>query len=143
MAPKYLSDPVKGIMLGVEGITTKEGNTRVAGDQFEVADQIMRGLGIPLLEVQKYYERNAAFEDAKASTNQVRTQLMRDWNKAEDKTEALAAIAEFNERHSTDKITRANLLAHRKSAQNYAKGINEQGLRVGKKDGEFATNVRF
>lgn len=143
MAPKYLSDPVKGLMLGIDGITTKEGNTRVAGDQFDVADQIMRGLGIPLLEVQKYYERNAAFEDAKASTNQVRTQLMRDWNKAEDKAEALAAIAEFNERHSTDKITRANLLAHRKSAQNYAKGVNEQGMRVGKKDGEFAANVRF
>ena len=143
MAPKYLSDPVKGLMLGIDGITTKEGNTRVAGDQFGIADQVMRGLGIPLLEVQKYYERNAAFEDAKSSTNQVRTRLMREWNKAEDKTEALAAIAEFNERHSTDKITRANLLAHRKSAQNYAKGIDERGLRVGKKDGEFADGVRF
>ena len=143
MAPKYLSDPVKGIMLGIDGITTKEGNTRVAGDQFDAADVVMRSLGIPLLEVQKYYERNAAFEDAKASTNQVRTQLMRDWNKAEDKAEALAAIDEFNARHSTDRITRANLLAHRKSAQNYTKGIDERGLRVGKKDGEFADNVRF
>jgi hypothetical protein len=143
MAPKYLSDPIKGLMLGIDGITTKDGNTRISGDQFDIADQVMRGLGIPLLEVQKYYERNAAFEDAKSATNSVRTQLMRDWNKAEDKAEALAAIAEFNERHTTDKITRANLLAHRKSAQNYAKGVNEQGMRVGKKDGEFAANVRF
>lgn len=143
MAPKYLSDPVKGIMLGIDGITTKEGNTRVDGDQFDAVDLVMRSLGIPLLEVQKYYERNAAFEDAKASTNQMRTQLMRDWNKAEDKAEALAAIDEFNSRHSTDKITRANLLAHRKSAQNYTKGIDERGLRIGKKDGEFADNVRF
>lgn len=143
MAPKYLSDPIKGLLLGVEGITTKEGNTRVAGEQFDVADQVMRGLGIPLLDVQKYYERNAAFEDAKSSANQVRTQLMREWNKAEDKADALAAIAEFNARHPTDKITRSNLLAHRKSAQNYAKGIDERGLRIGKKDGEFADNIRF
>jgi hypothetical protein len=143
MAPKYIADPVKGLMLGVEGITTKDGNTRVGADQFDVADQIMRGLGIPLLEAQKYYERNAAFEDAKSSANEIRTSLMKDWNKAEDKTEVMAQIADFNARHPTDKITRSNLLAHRKSAQNYAKGINEQGLRVGKKDGEFAANVRF
>lgn len=143
MAPKYLSDPVKGLMLGIEGITTKEGNTRIGGDQFDVADQIMRGLGIPLLDAQKYYERNAAFEDAKSSANEIRTRLMREWNKADDKADALAQIADFNSRHPTDKITRSNLLAHRKSAQNYAKGVNEQGLRVGKKDGEFAANVRF
>ena len=143
MAPKYISDPVKGLMLGVEGITTKEGNTRIKPEEFDIADQIMRGLGIPLLENQKYYERNAAFEDAKASANKVRTQLMKDWNKAEDKASVQSEIDDFNARHPTDRITRANLLAHRKSAQNYAKGINEQGLRVGKKDGEFAANVRF
>lgn len=143
LAPKYLSDPVKGIMLGIEGITTKDGNTRISADNFSVVDQVMRGMGIPLLEAQKYYERNAAFEDAKSSANQVRTRLMREWNKAEDKADVLAEIDDFNSRHPTDKITRANLLAHRKAMQNYAKGIDERGLRVGKKDGEFADGVRF
>lgn len=143
MLPKYLADPMKAYRVSEEGITTKQGNVRIPADNLSVADVIMIGMGVPSLKVNKYYEYNTAFEDQKAAATRVASELKKQWAKGDDRPGTREAIDEFNERHPSMRITPKDLFAAQKETVRYAKGVTEDGLKVGKRDKEFAENLRF
>jgi len=143
MLPKYLADPMKAYKVSEEGITTKQGNVRIPADNLSVADVIMIGMGVPSLKVNKYYEYNTAFEDQKAAATRVASELKKQWAKGDDRPGTREAIDEFNERHPSMRITPKDLFAAQKETVRYAKGVTEDGLKVGKRDKEFAENLRF
>lgn len=143
MLPKYLADPMKAYKVSEEGITTKQGNVRIPADNLSVADVIMIGMGVPSLKVNKYYEYNTAFEDQKAAATRVAGELKKQWAKGDDRPGTREAIDEFNERHPSMRITPKDLFAAQKETVRYAKGVTEDGLKVGKRDKEFAENLRF
>jgi len=143
MLPKYLADPMKAYKVSEEGITTKQGNVRIPADNLSVADVIMIGMGVPSLKVNKYYEYNTAFEDQKAAATRVAGELKKQWVKGDDRPGTREAIDEFNERHPSMRITPKDLFAAQKETVRYAKGVTEDGLKVGKRDKEFAENLRF
>lgn len=143
MLPKYIADPLKAYKAAQEGITTKQGNVRIPADNLSVADVIMIGMGVPSLKVNKYYEYNTAFEDQKAAATRVAGELKKQWVKGDDRPGTREAIDEFNERHPSMRITPKDLFAAQKETVRYAKGVTEDGLKVGKRDKEFAENLRF
>lgn len=143
MLPKYLADPMKAYKVSEEGVTTKQGNVRIPADNLSVADVIMIGMGVPSLKVNKYYEYNTAFEDQKAAATRVAGELKKQWAKGDDRPGTREAIDEFNERHPSMRITPKDLFAAQKETVRYAKGVTEDGLKVGKRDKEFAENLRF
>lgn len=143
MLPKYLADPMKAYKVSEEGVTTKQGNVRIPADNLSVADVIMIGMGVPSLKVNKYYEYNTAFEDQKAAATRVAGELKKQWVKGDDRPGTREAIDEFNERHPSMRITPKDLFAAQKETVRYAKGVTEDGLKVGKRDKEFAENLRF
>lgn len=143
MLPKYIADPLKAYKAAQEGITTKQGNVRIPADNLSVADVIMIGMGVPSLKVNKYYEYNTAFEDQKAAATRVASELKKQWAKGDDRPGTREAIDEFNERHPSMRITPKDLFAAQKETVRYAKGVTEDGLKVGKRDKEFAENLRF
>lgn len=143
MLPKYLADPMKAYKVSEEGVTTKQGNVRIPADNLSVADVIMIGMGVPSLKVNKYYEYNTAFEDQKAAATRVASELKKQWAKGDDRPGTREAIDEFNERHPSMRITPKDLFAAQKETVRYAKGVTEDGLKVGKRDKEFAENLRF
>jgi len=145
MAPKFLASPARAFKTGTEGITTKEGNTRIPADQFTGGDLAAIALGLPDLKVSKYYEYNSAFEDSKAAAAQKVAMLKHAWVRgdAEEKAKVQKQIDEFNDRHETDQIKQKDLFAAQRQEAAYHKKVTPEGLMVSKKTREFAEGIRF
>lgn len=145
MAPKFLASPARAFKTGTEGITTKEGNTRIPAEQFTGGDLAAIALGLPDLKVSKYYEYNAAFEDSKAAAAQKVAMLKHAWVRgdAEEKAKVQKQIDEFNDRHETDQIKQKDLFAAQRQEAAYHKKVTPEGLMVSKKTREFADGIRF
>jgi len=145
MAPKFLASPARAFKTGTEGITTKEGNTRIPADQFTGGDLAAIALGLPDLKVSKYYEYNSAFEDSKAAAAQKVAMLKHAWVRgdAEEKAKVQKQIDEFNDRHETDQIKQKDLFAAQRQEAAYHKKVTPEGLMVSKKTREFADGIRF
>ncbi len=145
MAPKFLASPARSFKTGTEGITTKEGNTRIPAEQFTGGDLAAIALGLPDLKVSKYYEYNSAFEDSKAAAAQKVAMLKHAWVRgdAEEKAKVQQQIDEFNNRHETDQIKQKDLFAAQRQEAAYHKKVTPEGLMVSKKTREFAEGIRF
>lgn len=138
--PRWLSAVGRAEKLATQGITTKDGHVRVPSEHFDTADIVMQALGLPLLEVKKYYEREQDFNELKQAETKARTDLIKQWLEDGKRPEGVTG---FNERHPDNRISMKDVVARRKQDLAYQRQVQPNGLRVGKRQQTIASEIRY
>lgn len=138
--PRYISAIPKAYKLDTVGITTKEGNVRVPAEQFDTADIVMQGLGLPLVDVRKYYERENDFFELRTNQTKVKSQLLKEWSETGERPDG---VDRFNAKYPDARLTFKDVLAQRKKEKAYAKQVTDEGLRASKKQQTLVGEIRY
>lgn len=138
--PRYISAIPKAYKLDTVGITTKEGNVRIPAEQFDTADIVMQGLGLPLVDVRKYYERENDFFELRTNQTKVKSQLLKGWSETGERPDG---VDRFNAKYPDARLTFKDVLAQRKKEKAYAKQVTDEGLRASKKQQTLVGEIRY
>lgn len=139
--PKFAGDVVKGWNIGDEGIQTANGNTRIPAEKFSAAQIMLIGAGVPLVDVNKYYEMNSEMARRVQAAGKAQVKLKDDYVEAKTTKEivdVMNRIRAYNARHTTDTITMSDLGAHKKAKAAYQKKVDPKGMHVTPKTREHA-----
>lgn len=146
LAPKFVGDVVKSADFAERGITTLDGNVRINPADLTAAQLLMLGAGVPMVKVQKYYEKNAEMARQTGAATEVKLSIKKDYAAAKtpaEKRDAVERMREYNSRHPTDRLSLQDLTAFAKSRATYQKSVTDDGLRVSKKQQEYADNLDY
>ena len=138
--PRYVAAAAKAYKLADKGVTTKEGNVRIPADEFGAAEIVAQSLGLPLLDVRKYYEREIDFNELEKAKNTTRTKLLKEWVETGERPDG---VDHFNEKYSDARLTFKDVVSKRKSDMQYQRQVREDGLKVGKKQQSIAGEIRY
>jgi hypothetical protein len=113
---KGAADVLRGIRMGTEGITTGTGETVIGAENIGTGEAVARGMGFQPLKATRYYEGNAAVQEAAKAATGARMKLIAKFAQARlrgESTEGMMGdIQSFNKRHPQQglRITHSTLL---------------------------------
>jgi hypothetical protein len=139
--PKVFSDPLKALARSERGVVSRAGDTLVAPEEMNVAQNLLRSIGVESTNVTDMYETRSSISAAKSEKADVRSSLIRRYIEAKKEGDTSAVddqIKEFNRRNPKDSILPKSIRQSEKaSTQRQGRGP----LGLGKRDADVLDQV--
>jgi len=144
LTPKFVADVVRAGRYTANGMTDSKGNP--INVPLDAGDIALRAMGIGSLAEADYYEGTKALRDVQQNMNDAKGKIGAEYRKAMrsgDFGDVREMIAEWNEKHPTDRITTKQEVQWRKAEVKGKREANAAGIRVDKAAKKYADVARF
>ena len=144
---KGVKDVLRGYRLATEGVETRTGNPVIPPEDITAADVTWRTLGGQPTTLSRYYEGNAAMQEAKKAAEDTRARLIAQYAQARMKGESVDKVMRdviaYNRRHPNAMISMKTLNRSTKERQQNFQSRNEAGLIEDKTTLPYLDYARF
>lgn len=138
--PRWAGAPIKGYKLADQGIKDSSGVTHFGPDKFDAMDIVMQGMGIPLLDTSKYYERVGDQMELSAIKSQQKSRILSDWINGKNVEKERA---DYNKKYPNDQITYMTKRAKEKELKGKQGKVTENGLAYRKGEDFLKQEIRY
>jgi hypothetical protein len=110
MSPKVMRDILRAARYYNEGLVNNAGDTVIPADEMGVGQIFAQAMGLQPDQISRFYQGQAAIKGAQNFARDRRSELMRRFTEARDRSGVLKEVQEFNRAYPSMRITRSTLI---------------------------------